>query len=460
MRKLEKYKRGTMKQILTIIISSVLITSCGIFAEPKDKGLPELRKIEQRWFDGLKVAASTARIGLPSQINNLQAIKRDLDDVKVSKCLYLAKKALARHMDLTIDGFIAFNGNNETESTDLIRQGKQELSFYISAVSNCTSDKPNFEARSLPETPPQSNKKDPWQTEEKLSDGRILSVAKNNSGTHAVFLNGKEIYKKDSDYLQVKKVFPLNQGYAILIYDSCGGTACEHKGHFLTINRDNKITQSEYYYFSGDGDIPVEKIEQQGDTITLLIKGERSEIFDRIVYKDGQIKIQKGAIDNWTNKTGKILPVSEIFKMVGKSPYDILHNIDMKTTIMNALKIDIKTYNNLIDSMGVMDKPIINNSTLILEGCKPHVCGDNPGMLHIRKDGVINVLTLNCPEHKGSYFTNSSQYASSIDETSLSWYKGIVANASNEYSRCQPITVQHKYLAKKETIVLGEKNTR
>jgi len=129
-----------MKLILTLIIATLLlITSCNKIIEPKNKGLSEITKIEQRWSDGIKVAESTPRIGLSSQVKDLQTIKRDLDAVEVSNCIKEAKVALSKHMELTIDGLIAFMRSEEETSIQLMHEGGEQLSAYRKARDKCSS---------------------------------------------------------------------------------------------------------------------------------------------------------------------------------------------------------------------------------------------------------------------------------------------------------------------------------
>lgn len=93
---------------IKVMFFCVFITLCLTACESKDKGLEEMKKIESKWLDGVKLAESTPRIALSPQVGNLQAIKRDLEGVGVGNCLAGAKIALNDHMSLTIQGFLEF----------------------------------------------------------------------------------------------------------------------------------------------------------------------------------------------------------------------------------------------------------------------------------------------------------------------------------------------------------------
>ena len=109
-------KKGHAMKItaaFALAASILFLTGCDKLSESKDKGLTEIKNIEQRWSDGIQLAHSTARIALSNQVANLQSIKRDLDNVAVSECMQDAKTLLASHMELSIQGFLGFMQEDE-----------------------------------------------------------------------------------------------------------------------------------------------------------------------------------------------------------------------------------------------------------------------------------------------------------------------------------------------------------
>jgi len=124
-------------KVFVFALSIIAISACGKLIEPKDKGLVEMKKVEEKWNDGFLLARSTARIALSPQVANLQSIRRDLDGVVVSECLNQSKIALGEHMDLSIQGLLRFMGNNNTGAQAKLREGDLKLSLYKLAKKRC-----------------------------------------------------------------------------------------------------------------------------------------------------------------------------------------------------------------------------------------------------------------------------------------------------------------------------------
>ena len=282
-----------------------------------------------------------------------------------------------------------------------------------------------------------------------LDKNKLSAKGGNGKGWH-LFLNGKRIYETDDEFFSFEKVFTLSDGYAVLVSEVCAGNSCSPKSRFLTIKPSKDSIKSSKYFKGGE----IAESNQNGDIITLLISREyKKEIYDRIIYKKGNVNIKEKAVDNWTNKTGNILSMTEVFKMEGRYPQDILADIDVKTTIMDKLKIDAKTYDFFMDNIQTAGPSKIENSALTLLGCLPHSCVFNESLLQMRTDGGITLLILNCDKKKGFYYTNISQHSSSLDRTSLSHLKDNEKSLNETFKRtCYPITIQHKYLDTLENV--------
>ncbi len=123
--------------VFTISLIAIAISGCDKLIEPKDKGLVEIRKVEQRWSDGLQLAGSTARIALSPQVANLQSIKRDLDGVVVSECLKEAKVALSEHMELSIRGFLEFMSDRKYSAEKTLEESSKKIDDYKQARDKC-----------------------------------------------------------------------------------------------------------------------------------------------------------------------------------------------------------------------------------------------------------------------------------------------------------------------------------
>ncbi|MCX5815311.1 MAG: caspase family protein [Proteobacteria bacterium] len=262
---------------------------------------------------------------------------------------------------------------------------------------------------------------------------------------YSVLLDGKPIYKGSDQVMFLEKAFLLSNGVAVIVEEACGGNACESYPHyFLTVYHDNKVKVSK------DIGGKVVKSEQKGDTVTLLVaENLLRKIYKQIIYKDGQITKLK-TIDNWTGKKGKVLPVSEIFKMVGKYPYEILSDLNVKTTIMDKLKINENIYNEFDKRVTFTSPSTINGSTLVLKGSIKYT--STAGILQVSKNGDISMFFYD-EDKKGFYYTNSPKHASSIDEISAeNFYSTMVQGKMN---------VQHNYLNNvKNIVLLIDKGTR
>ncbi|GAB3298288.1 hypothetical protein [Pseudidiomarina andamanensis] len=126
------------KTALAIPFITIALVGCEKLIEPKDKGMTEIKKIEQRWLDGTQLAGATARVALSSQVANLQSIKRDLDEVVVGKCLEEAKANLGESMEMTIKGFLEFMGDREYTAERTLEKGVEKFGKYKKARNKCS----------------------------------------------------------------------------------------------------------------------------------------------------------------------------------------------------------------------------------------------------------------------------------------------------------------------------------
>lgn len=64
-----------------------------------------------RWVDTVKVADSTSRAALSGPLTQLQAIRRETQDLAVPPCLAAGRAELVKGMDLIIQAFLDFMGH-------------------------------------------------------------------------------------------------------------------------------------------------------------------------------------------------------------------------------------------------------------------------------------------------------------------------------------------------------------
>lgn len=116
-----------MYTLLLLALSALVLTACGgaaaPAAQPEPTTAPQLaacsdeeveefldavHDVSRRFDDALTVAESTPRINLPSQVSELQAIRRDTEDVEYPECANEAHRWLVSYMNDTINAFLAF----------------------------------------------------------------------------------------------------------------------------------------------------------------------------------------------------------------------------------------------------------------------------------------------------------------------------------------------------------------
>jgi len=64
-----------------------------------------------RWEDAARVASTTSRVSLSGPVTNLQALRRQAEQLVVAPCMDRAKSSLVEGMGHTIDGFLEFMQN-------------------------------------------------------------------------------------------------------------------------------------------------------------------------------------------------------------------------------------------------------------------------------------------------------------------------------------------------------------
>jgi hypothetical protein len=79
--------------------------------------LADLTTASRGWDDAEKVARSTPRVALASQVQRLQEIRNRVSLVTVSPCTLGARTATIEWMDATIDYFLAFMRNDARADT-------------------------------------------------------------------------------------------------------------------------------------------------------------------------------------------------------------------------------------------------------------------------------------------------------------------------------------------------------
>lgn len=98
----------------------------------------QMNSLVKRWLDASKLANNTSRIALANPISNLQEIKRETEALVVKECLQEAKGKLVSGMNMVIDGYIAFMGNDkESMPAKTIIKGQDIMYESIAIASTC-----------------------------------------------------------------------------------------------------------------------------------------------------------------------------------------------------------------------------------------------------------------------------------------------------------------------------------
>ena len=147
-------KRNAILVSLSILIS-FLISSCGGTSAPSgptqtpdpcsptevQKYIDAIDDVERRFDDAYTLANSTARGSLSPVIGELQAIRRDAEDLDVPSCAEKARDNLVIYMDAVIEGFLLFLSNESDEKV-----GSQFITAntyfknYLNSLANLSGD--------------------------------------------------------------------------------------------------------------------------------------------------------------------------------------------------------------------------------------------------------------------------------------------------------------------------------
>lgn len=98
-------------------------------------------EIGGKWSDAISLAGSTPRIGLATPIQNLQAIKRELESKQTNTdCELVMKTNLLHAYDYTIKSFLGFMQDNESSSKEFMTEGMTYMDNSIFLIDFCKAD--------------------------------------------------------------------------------------------------------------------------------------------------------------------------------------------------------------------------------------------------------------------------------------------------------------------------------
>jgi hypothetical protein len=144
--------------ILLVSILGLVLSSCGATSVPVSTPTPVLtatpdpcspseigkyidsiRSVSRHFDDTSSLADSTPRNQLAVVISEMQAVRRDAEDLKVPACATDAKDALVAYMDQIITGFTIFLSQSpDSEVTAAFNKAKELLTKYTDTVDKIT----------------------------------------------------------------------------------------------------------------------------------------------------------------------------------------------------------------------------------------------------------------------------------------------------------------------------------
>lgn len=128
-------------RLLILIGLVAALTACGIpgLASCADQSAEFFNQIEplaRRWDDANKLANQTPRNQLAGQIANLQAIRRDVQDLKPPECSKAAQTALVGTMDATIQGYVDFLAQKSDSTVAAsFKLASTQMDAYVMALA-------------------------------------------------------------------------------------------------------------------------------------------------------------------------------------------------------------------------------------------------------------------------------------------------------------------------------------
>jgi hypothetical protein len=139
------------RRFAIVIVAALLILGASLFAfsvvtlvaqaDPcsqsnREKCADELDRLARKFFDGAKLANSTPRVSLGPMVADLQATRRDTEDLKVPACAESSKMTLVDYMNAAIEGYRLFMAQEtDTKVNATFDEAIKNLESYRAAVA-------------------------------------------------------------------------------------------------------------------------------------------------------------------------------------------------------------------------------------------------------------------------------------------------------------------------------------
>ena len=103
--------------------------------------LDESGELFDRWFDAIEIADSTPRMSLAGPVGELQAIRREAENLDYPNCAVRVRRLLISVMDHSIEGYLLFMRDEaESRITAEFTQASNAAEGYVEAIGDLRAE--------------------------------------------------------------------------------------------------------------------------------------------------------------------------------------------------------------------------------------------------------------------------------------------------------------------------------
>jgi hypothetical protein len=128
--------------LAALLATTLMLTGCGMpgfvasCAEQSKPFLDQIQPLARKWDDANNLASQTPRMQLAVQIANLQAVRREAQDLKPPECAKPVQDALVGSMDATIQGFLDFMSQKPDTTVQVsFAKANEQMSAFTKALA-------------------------------------------------------------------------------------------------------------------------------------------------------------------------------------------------------------------------------------------------------------------------------------------------------------------------------------
>ena len=137
-----------MKRFVVFLVLCIALTSCSTSAIEEyidpcnaEEYNAALEPLLEEWDDAVSIAGQTARGSLSSVLFKLQDVRRRTKHLEIAECFEDAHPSLVKHMDFTIEAFLAFMGDAHERAVDILFDDAQtSYETYLLKLSEVVAE--------------------------------------------------------------------------------------------------------------------------------------------------------------------------------------------------------------------------------------------------------------------------------------------------------------------------------